>query len=204
MKFNDTSFVVEDDNESNSDASENDYVSELGSDEEEHSDPVDTGKNKHLLDNINKLTKFKPKIHKNEVRKLKSKDKKERRQKAKDLGLPKQQPKTIESKREKNEDLVEPEDTEVICDEAVDEMSSYFNKQVEPKILITSSDDPHSKTIKFCRELKHTIPNAEYRLRRKCSIKKMVKVAIERQYTDMIIINEDWRKPSKFMRYKFP
>ena len=92
--------------------------------------------------------------------------------------------------------MVDPEDEEIRIDESLDEMSAYFRKEVEPKILITSSDNPHTKTIKFCRELKQTIPNSEFRWRNRSSVKKMVRAAIDRNYTDIIIVNEDSRKPS--------
>lgn len=117
------------------------------------------------------------------------------------MGLPKQTPRTIESTRLPNEDLVEPGDTEVEIDESLDEMSSYFKKEIVPKILITADDNPHTKTIKFCRELRNAIPNSEFRFRKKSSIKKMVKCAIERDYSDILIINEDWRKPSKIIKF---
>ena len=103
--------------------------------------------------------------------------------------------------REPDETMVDPEDEEVKIDESFDEMSAYFRREVEPKILITSSDNPHTKTIKFCRELKQTIPNAEFRWRNRSSVKKMVKAAVERQYTDILIVNEDWRKPSKDLHF---
>lgn len=106
-------------------------------------------------------------------------------------------PRTIESTREPDETMVEPDDEQVKVDEALDEMSSYFRKETEPKVLITSSDNPHTKTIKFCRELRQTIPNAEFRWRNRSNVKTMVKAAIARNYTDIIIINEDGRKPSK-------
>jgi len=93
--------------------------------------------------------------------------------------------------------MVDPDDEEVKIDESMDEMSSYFRRESEPKVLITSTDNPHTKTIRFCRELKQTIPNSEFRWRNRSSVKKMVTAAIERDYSDIIIINEDWRKPSE-------
>ena len=113
-----------------------------------------------------------------------------------ELGLPKQTPKTIESTRVLNEDTVQLDDEEVKIDESLDEMSSYFRKEIVPNILITTVYNPHTKTIKFCRELRNTIPNSVFRFRRKTSIKKIVKCASDRGYTDLIVINEDWRKPS--------
>lgn len=115
------------------------------------------------------------------------------------MGLPKRTPRTIESTRVPNDDFVDINDQEVQIDESLDELSSYFNKEVVPKILITASHNPHTKTIKFCRELRNVIPNSEFRFRKKASIKKMVNAAVDRGFTDIVIINEDWRKPSKFI-----
>ncbi|KAI2808708.1 hypothetical protein RDWZM_005918 [Blomia tropicalis] len=162
------------------------------------------GPQNKLLQNLNKLSKYKSKLHKEEIRKIKGKEKRERREKAKDEGLPKQTPKTIESTRVPNEDLVQPGDEEVEIDESLDEMSSYFKKEIEPKILITTDDNPHTKTIKFCRELRNTIPNSEFRFRKKASIKKMVKCATDLGYTDILIVNEDWRKPNALLHIHLP
>lgn len=62
----------------------------------------------------------------------------------KETGDPGQTPKTIENQRKKSETILEPETAEqdrieeVERDIATDEFSSYFNKEYEPKILLTS------------------------------------------------------------------
>jgi hypothetical protein len=60
-------------------------------------------------------------------------------------------PKTIESMREADETTVasgdapeEKQDEEVNWDIANDEFKHYFDKTYEPKVLITSADNPHS------------------------------------------------------------
>lgn len=50
--------------------------------EEVPEDGQTNGPTSHLLDNINRLSKYKPKQHRNEIRKLKTKDKRERRKRA--------------------------------------------------------------------------------------------------------------------------
>ena len=92
------------------------------------------------------------------LRKEKKKEKKQRREarrkEAEALGdeaPPKQIPKTIESMRESDETTVvagqdipqEEQDEEVNWDIANDEFKDYFSKSYEPKILITSADNPH-------------------------------------------------------------
>ena len=62
-------------------------------------------------------------------------------------GEPRQIPKTIDSMRERDETMVtELEDDdkeEVNLEFDLDEMSSYFQKEYEPKVLISYSDNPH-------------------------------------------------------------
>ena len=110
-------------------------------------------------------------------------------------------PKTIDSMREYDETTVggkegTEEDEEVEHDVANDEFSSYFSKSYVPKVLITCGDNPHSRTIAFVKELTRIIPNSEPRWRKNSSIKKMVTEAIKKEYTDIIVINEDNRTPN--------
>ncbi|XP_056020232.1 ribosome production factor 1-like [Ostrea edulis] len=129
---------------------------------------------------------------------------------------PKQVPKTIESMRVKDETMVDPEDTEVMLDEAQDELQTYFNRETSPKILITTCDRPclvqlnlnffkhqylklHGyieRTNKFCKELKLIIPNSEIKYRRGLDLKKVIPQAIERDFTDILIVNEDRKEPN--------
>lgn len=61
-----------------------------------------------------------------------------------DKAPPKQVPRTIENTREADVTTVDQEDEEVTFDITHDEYEAYFSKTYEPKILITSSDNPHS------------------------------------------------------------
>lgn len=110
-------------------------------------------------------------------------------------------PKTLDSMREYDETTIKedaeaPEDEEVNFDIDHDEFNSYFTKTYEPKILITSCDNPHTRTIAFMKELTRIIPNSEPRWRNNSSIKKMVKDAANRGFTDIVVINEDNRNPN--------
>ena len=143
---------------------------------------------------------------KREKKKEKKKRREERQKEAEALGdnaPPKLVPKTIESMREADETTVasgdapeEQQDEEVNWDISNDEFKDYFSKTYEPKVLITSSDNTHSKTIRFVKELTRIIPNSTPLWRKNSSIKKMVKQAIENGYTDIIVINEDNRMPN--------
>ena len=62
-------------------------------------------------------------------------------------------PKTIESMREADETTVKTsnteEDEEVKWDIGNDEFKDYFSKSYEPKVLITTGDNPHSVSQNF-------------------------------------------------------
>ncbi len=78
-----------------------------------------------------------------------------------DRAPPKLVPKTIDSMREPDETTVEPATTSADADEKVDEkvdeevmwditndeFREYFGKTYEPKVLLTSADNPHSVSI---------------------------------------------------------
>nr|CAG4650323.1 EOG090X09U6 [Sida crystallina] len=144
---------------------------------------------------------------KKEKRKVKKEQQKARKREAEALGdkaPPKQVPRTIESTREHDITTVDPADEEVQFDITHDEYESYFSKTYQPKILITSSDNPHTKTIRFIRELTKIIPNTECFWRKRSSVKKMIKSAKERGYTDVVVINEDRRVPNGMLVSHLP
>ena len=169
----------------------------------------DGGKDERRITNISQI---KNKIRRNEEwLKLKREKKKEKRarQEARkaeaealgDEAPPKLVPKTIDSMREYDETTVggkegTEEDEEVEHDIVNDEFSTYFAKSYEPKVLITCSDNPHSRTIAFIKELTRMIPNSEPKWRKNASVKKIVKDSIKKEYTDIIIVNEDNRNPN--------
>lgn len=133
--------------------------------------------------------------------KQKAKAKKEAKKNRIQEGAPKQVPHTIESLREKDEtaivgDLDDEENEEVKVDLEHDEFAAYYRKEYEPKVLITYSDNPTRKTRIFGRELTRMIPNSISLYRNRSGVKKMVKSAIARNFTDLIIVNEDRCVPS--------
>ena len=113
-------------------------------------------------------------------------------------------PKTIENSRVPDETIVLPDDEETLQDERTDEFSTYFDRRVTPKVLITSADKPSLKTHLFMRELNKCIPNSEVRLRRSTDIKKIVVQAMEREYTDILVVNEDRKLPNGLLIVHLP
>ena len=206
-----------DDDENSSDEASDDeqesYEDESDDGEAKVNEPID--KNKVLFPHETQLSDIKNKERRNLLyRKMKAdqvKEKRELRQKRlkeyKALGKsapPKQVPKTIENMREFDDTLVAPDDEEVKQDEAVDEFASYFRAEREPKILVTTSDYAHSRTLRFCREFMRTVPNSEFKRRKKMSIKRMVVAATERGYTDIIVVNEDRGIPNALLSIHLP
>ena len=67
--------------------------------------------------------------------------------------MPKNVPKTIDSMREKDDtmlvDMDEEDQLELNLEIERDELSSYFQKTYEPKVLITFSDNPHEVSFIF-------------------------------------------------------
>ncbi|CAK9804266.1 Probable ribosome production factor 1 [Anthophora quadrimaculata] len=122
---------------------------------------------------------------------------------------PKQVPHTIESLREKDEttitgDLDDEENQELKVDLEHDEFAPYYKHAYEPKVLITYSDNPTKKSRIFGVELTRMIPNSISLYRNRSGVKKMVKSAIARNYTDIIIINEDQCKPNGMLIIHLP
>ncbi|KAI1712305.1 brix domain-containing protein [Ditylenchus destructor] len=103
---------------------------------------------------------------------------------------PKQEPKTLENTREEDETYVEPNDQEILLEDATDAMANYFAHDTKPKVLITTSPGAKVKTWKLCFELKKCVPNSEIFSRKNVALKKIVKQAIEKQFTDLVVIHE--------------
>jgi len=121
-----------------------------------------------------------------------------------DEAPPKEQPKTIENTREYDVTMVDPEDEEVIHDEINDEMAQYFNRKSTPKVLITISPFAKVTTWKFCYELKKCIPNSEMYSRKYVSMKKLVKQALAKEFTDIVVVHEDKKEPNGLVLCHLP
>ncbi|XP_042320259.1 ribosome production factor 1 [Sceloporus undulatus] len=134
---------------------------------------------------------------------IKKKRKKEREALG-DKAPPKPIPKTIENQRVYDETTVDPNDEEVTLDEATDEFAPYFNRQTVPKILITTSDRPRGRTVRFCEQLSTCIPNSHVYYRRGLALKRIIPQCISRDFTDVIVINEDRKIPNGLVLSHLP
>uniref|UniRef100_A0A8D0ATA3 Ribosome production factor 1 n=1 Tax=Sander lucioperca TaxID=283035 RepID=A0A8D0ATA3_SANLU len=121
-----------------------------------------------------------------------------------DKAPPKEVPKTIENQRVYDETTVDPEDEEIAFDEGTDEFSAYFNGLTNPKVLITTSDRPRGRTVRFCEQLATVIPNAHVYYRRGLALKRIIPQCIARNFTYLIVINEDRKVPNGLVLCHLP
>ncbi|XP_066256409.1 probable ribosome production factor 1 [Euwallacea similis] len=121
---------------------------------------------------------------------------------------PKKIPHTIESLRIKDETTVtnlNDEENELIRDDLEnDEFSDFYRQSYEPKVLITYADNPMRKTRIFGREMTRIIPNSIALYRNRSGVKKIVKSAIAKEYTDIIVINENRKEPDGLLVIHLP
>ena len=104
---------------------------------------------------------------------------------------PRQVPKTIENQRVRDATHVEDGDEEVAEQDAEDEFASYFSQATSPKIIVTTSRKPSGDMFKFLENLFTVIPNAYYYARRAYDIKDIVKYGTAREFTDILVFNEN-------------
>ncbi|GAB0097930.1 Probable ribosome production factor 1 [Sergentomyia squamirostris] len=133
--------------------------------------------------------------------------KKERKQRQKEGGV-RNTGHTLETLREADEttvvNLEDEENEELKLEMQMDEVSNYYSKEIEPRVLITFSDHPHPATRMFGRELTRIIPNSITRLRNRSSVKKICSSAIRESYTDVLVINENQKKVNGLLHIHLP
>uniref|UniRef100_A0A182U1U7 Brix domain-containing protein n=1 Tax=Anopheles melas TaxID=34690 RepID=A0A182U1U7_9DIPT len=138
----------------------------------------------------------------------KRKEEKEAKKTRKLEGIPSAPNHTIESLREKDETTVvnmEGEDqAEVMNDLANDEFCEYYQKSYEPRVMITFNATPHMVTRKFASLLRRMIPNTKTFRRNKTQLKRVCKSAIRENYTDILVVNENRKKPEGLLLIHLP
>ncbi|KAJ3326396.1 Ribosome production factor 1 [Gonapodya sp. JEL0774] len=118
--------------------------------------------------------------------------------------LKKNVPKTLDNTREFDETVVG-DDDEVLKEEEIDEFASYFRDGIQPNILVTTSRRPAKAVYEFSNELCDVFPNCTFVKRGSTEeVKKLVQLAIQRDYTDLIIINEDKKVPNALTLVHLP
>jgi len=161
---------------------------------------------------INPLNYIKNKLKRKEVYKKikqqKNKEQRKARKERKKVGIVPNPGHTIETLREQDQtnitNLNDSDNDELNNELNLDEFSTYFAAQYTPKILVTFSDNPNSKSRKFGLELGRIIPNTLVKLRNRSSVKKVVESAIQKDFTDVIIVNENRHKPNGILVIHLP
>lgn len=187
---------------------------EIKSSSAEKSGDVKTSKNKRKI-KVD-VSSIKNKIKRQEVyskvRQQKKTEKKERRSQrtmqieklGSDALRPK--PKTLDNMREADETLVQAQDPELAQDEAIDEFSSYFKEGQVPKICITTCPRIRkgSSVLDFVQDLLKVFPNSFYYQRRNFEIKEIIPEAVEKGFTDLMVINDDSKEINSLLLIHLP
>eukprot|EP01062_Namystynia_karyoxenos_P074175 TRINITY_DN71019_c0_g1_i1.p2 TRINITY_DN71019_c0_g1~~TRINITY_DN71019_c0_g1_i1.p2 ORF type:complete len:389 (+),score=166.16 TRINITY_DN71019_c0_g1_i1:78-1169(+) len=103
---------------------------------------------------------------------------------------PKPVPKTIDNMRPVEDTFMSSGDEEMAADEADDEFAEFYQEGVEPRLLITTQVDSCWRTRAFCQELLSLFPNSEYFHRQKYTVRQVTQYAVNRGYTDMLVIGD--------------
>ncbi|KAG6552717.1 hypothetical protein Mapa_005664 [Marchantia paleacea] len=117
---------------------------------------------------------------------------------------PRKIPRTIENTREADETVAQADDEELQAEECADEFSQYFAHEITPKVIITTSQQNSVATRKFCADLLTVIPNCHYYKRGTYNLKQIVKYAINREFTSIIVINENRKEPNGMLVVNLP
>lgn len=137
------------------------------------------------------------------------KEKTQRQKRRKITGETPPPTKTIESTREPDSTIIgnnAPEEiiSEITGDIDTDELSSYYAGEYEPKVLITFSEKPVKRSRTFASQLCKVIPNCIKCPRNNASIKAIINQSIKRDFTDILIINEDRYEPNGLLLIHLP
>jgi len=103
-----------------------------------------------------------------------------------------------------DETMVDPTNEEIKIDLDLDEMAPYFKQETTPKIFITTSDKPQKRVNQLCRELRKVIPNSFIKYRRGLALKKLIPSLVEKDFTDLLVINEDRGEPNGLVLCHLP
>lgn len=114
-------------------------------------------------------------------------------------------PHTIESKRESDPNAFPEENEAIHKDIQKNSFSSIINPNYTPKILITTSKQSSKYTYSFARELIQLFPYSTLVKRGvQFEIDKITEYCIARNYTSLIFVNENRKKPDSLTIIHLP
>lgn len=145
-------------------------------------------KNKHRRQKVFAAIQAEKSKEKHKLRAARAKEERENPQ-LKEERLANNVPETLETKRVFDETIA----TEI---EGEDEFFELFNKsQRDPKVLITTSPNAKKCAYEFADILMEFVPNVTFvKRKREYQMKEMAQYCNNREFTDLIVINEDKKK----------
>lgn len=132
------------------------------------------------------------------VKKLKeekTKDRKRIKKLKKEGKIEKKDPLTTDAKREITEEVILENNPDLNEEEAFDEFATFINHHKKAKILLTTSLRPSKYSFGFLMDLKNSLPNSFYYPRKKHSLIKIAELALKKDFTHMISLNERNKSP---------
>jgi ribosome production factor 1 len=129
-----------------------------------------------------------------EKKKQKRQSRIQRAKEAEELGADeeklKKTPRTLENAREIEPTMVQPNDAEVMGDEANDEFADYFSDTVRPKIIVTTRPRPSGKIFHFIADLMRLFPQLYFYPRKSFSVKEICEFGGQRDFTHIMVLSE--------------
>jgi ribosome production factor 1 len=92
-----------------------------------------------------------------------------------------QTPHTQDNTREADDTVVDPDDLEVLGDEADDEFAAYFNGSKVPKLMITTKKGPSGAIYELIADMLKIFPNAFYYRRQNFQLSQICRWAASRE-----------------------
>eukprot|EP00697_Spironema_sp_BW2_P016579 gnl/Spiro4/7898_TR4162_c0_g1_i1.p1 gnl/Spiro4/7898_TR4162_c0_g1~~gnl/Spiro4/7898_TR4162_c0_g1_i1.p1 ORF type:complete len:312 (-),score=63.13 gnl/Spiro4/7898_TR4162_c0_g1_i1:41-976(-) len=143
---------------------------------------------------------------KKEKKKKKRQDREKRKREEEELGEnapPKKVPRTLDNTRVEDETMICNHEEQVAADLASDEFANYFQGQT-PRLMLTTCKKPTARMFELLRELMWVFPRSYYFKRGPQDVKQMVQYAIDHEFTELIMINEDRKKPNALLHVHLP
>ena len=93
---------------------------------------------------------------------------------------------------------------QVAGEEEFDEFAKYFKEGTAPKVMISTNKAPSVFLHTFIADMQAVIPNSAYYKRGTFELKHVCEMATKRDFTDILIINENKKKPNGVLLIHLP
>ena len=106
-----------------------------------------------------------------------------------------QDPNTQEKLRVLTDDLILENQPDLNEEETMDEFQPFIKGLKTAKILLTTNLKPTKATFEFLTDIKNVFPNSYYYPRKGYTLKQISEIALEKDYTHLLTINERLKQP---------